>query len=174
MERHLTRRALGALTLGAASAVAVGLARAEPLARPVGKTILTVSGRIGAVNKADTAEFDRDMLEALGTHTVATTTPWHNGPVRFEGVRMDRLMRAVEASGDSVTAVALNDYTTDIPVSDFGAFGTILALKRDGAYMPVRDKGPLFIIYPYDSNPELKRQIYFNRSAWQVARLIVT
>lgn len=170
MERHLTRRTLGALAL---SAGAASIARAESLAPPGGKPILTVSGRIGAFNKADTAEFDRDMLEALGTHTVVTTTPWHSGPVRFEGVRMDRLMQAVEATGDSVTAVALNDYTTEIPISDFRAYGTTLALKRDGAYMPVRDKGPLFIIYPYDSNPELKRQVYFNRSAWQVARLIV-
>lgn len=170
MQRHLTRRAFGALTLSAAAA---GIARAGSLAPPGGRPILTVSGRIGAVNTADTAEFDRDMLEALGLHTVVTTTPWHNGPVRFEGVRMDALMRAVEATGESVTAVALNDYATDLPVSDFRAFGTILALKRDGAYMPVRDKGPLFIIYPYDSNPELKRQVYFNRSAWQVARLIV-
>jgi hypothetical protein len=35
----------------------------------------------------------------------------------------------------------LNDYATEIPMSDFDRFGVLLALKRDGAYMPVRDKG---------------------------------
>ncbi|MCC2664519.1 MAG: oxidoreductase, partial [Geminicoccaceae bacterium] len=45
-------------------------------------------------------------------------------------------------------------------------YPVILALKRDGAYMPVRDKGPLFIVYPYDSSPELKHQNYYSRSAW--------
>ena len=49
----------------------------------------------------------------------------------------------------------------------------MLALKRNGAYMPVRDKGPLFIVYPYDSSPELKHQKYYSRSAWQVAKMIV-
>ena len=44
----------------------------------------------------------------------------------------------------------------------------LLALKRNGAYMPVRDKGPLFIVYPYDSSPELKHQKYYSRSAWPV------
>lgn len=39
--------------------------------------------------------------------------------------------------------------------------------------MPVRDKGPLFIVYPYDSNPEIKSQTYYTRSVWQVARLEV-
>jgi len=39
--------------------------------------------------------------------------------------------------------------------------------------MQVRDKGPLFIIYPYDSMQELQSQTYYTRSAWQVAKLIV-
>jgi hypothetical protein len=69
--------------------------------------------------------------------------------------------------------MALNDYTTEIPVDDFTKYNVILALKRDGEYMPVRDKGPLFIVYPYDSDPELRSQKYYSRSAWQVARLIV-
>ena len=39
--------------------------------------------------------------------------------------------------------------------------------------MPVRDKGPLFIIYPFDANPELKSQTYYSRSVWQVAKIVV-
>jgi hypothetical protein len=73
-----------------------------------------------------------------------------------------------------VKALALNDYVTQIPMEDFAKFGVILALKRDGEYMPVRDKGPLFIVYPYDSRPELKSQTYYGRSAWQLKRLEVT
>ena len=39
--------------------------------------------------------------------------------------------------------------------------------------MPVRDKGPLFVVYPYDSDPELRSQKFYSRSAWQVKSLIV-
>ena len=39
--------------------------------------------------------------------------------------------------------------------------------------MPVREKGPLFIVYPYDSAPEIRHQKYYSRSAWQVARMVV-
>jgi len=49
----------------------------------------------------------------------------------------------------------------------------LLALKRDGAYMTVRNKGPLFIVYPYDSSPELRNRRIYSRSAWQVAQLVV-
>ncbi len=163
-----------AIALGAGLA---GLALAGPAAAalpvPAAKKILTVSGRITNTNDGDTAIFDLPMLEAIGSSAIETATPWYDGVVRFEGVRMDALMRYVGATGESVTATALNDFSTDIPISDFSRFGVILALKRDGVYMPVRDKGPLFIVYPYDSSPKLKAQKYYSRSAWQVAKLVV-
>ncbi len=164
-----TRRAGMVLAL-CAGAARMGRAAAAAL---TGKPILTVSGRISIVNNGNVAEFDRDMLEALGTVGFETMTPWYDKPVRFDGVPMERLMQAVGATGDSVTAVALDDYSTDIPISDFHAYGVILALKRNGVYMPVRDKGPLFIVYPYDSKPELRHQRFYSRSAWQVSKLIV-
>jgi hypothetical protein len=151
----------------------LGKALADPLPAPEGKTILVVSGSIGNTNAGQTAKFDLKMLESLGMQTVETTTPWYEGRVRFEGVRLDKLMQTVAAKGETVTAVALNDYVTTIPMEDFAKYNVILAMKRNGQYMPVRDKGPLFIIYPFDSNPELQSQTFYGRSAWQLAKLIV-
>jgi hypothetical protein len=151
----------------------VGAAYAASLATPADKPILTISGKIAVTNKGDTAEFDRAMLESMGLVTVETSTPWHEGKVKFEGVSMDKLMKLVGATGQRVVAVALNDYSTEIPMEDFAKYNTILAIKRNGEYMPVRDKGPLFIIYPYDSNPDLQTQTYYARSAWQVSKIIV-
>ena len=39
--------------------------------------------------------------------------------------------------------------------------------------MRIRDKGPLFIVYPYDSSAGLQNQIYYSRSAWQVSKMII-
>lgn len=161
------------LTLAAAGLLLAGLAGAAPLPVPVEKTILTVSGKITTPNKDDTAQFDRRMLEDLGMVSVETTTPWHKGTTRFEGVPLKKLMDTVGAKGQRIVVVALNDYSSEIPIEDVRRYNVILALKRDGEYMPVRDKGPLFIIYPYDSDPELRSQIYYGRSVWQVARLVV-
>ena len=163
---------VGAL-IGIFGIIAASTASARSLASPSQKPILTISGKIELTNKEGTAQFDRAMLESLGTVSIETTTPWYKGPVTFEGVPLDKLMKHVGAKGQSVVAVALNDYTTEIPMEDFEKHGPILALKRNGEYMPVRDKGPLFIIYPFDSKPELKSQTYYGRSAWQVSNLIV-
>jgi hypothetical protein len=148
-------------------------AEAESLPRPTGKPILTVTGMIAITNDGEKAVFDREMIEALGETSFSTSTPWYDGQHKFEGVLLAKLLDAVGAKGDHLVVTALNDYVTGIPIEDARKFGVILALKRDGQYMPVSDKGPLFIIYPFDSNSELKAQVYYKRSAWQVSRIEV-
>jgi hypothetical protein len=170
----LTRRRLATVFLaGAAVSPLMQSSHAYALPMPAGKPILTVSGAITISNQRGEAIFDRAMLEGLGLDQITTTTPWNSGAVRFEGVPLESLMQVLGATGSFVIAYALNDFTTKIPISDFKRFHPILALKRNGEYMPVRDKGPLFIVYPFDSDQELKQQIYYNRSAWQIARLVV-
>ena len=41
----------------------------------------------------------------------------------------------------------------------------------DGKPLSVRDKGPLFLIYPFDKNPELYNEKYFSRSVWQIKKI---
>jgi hypothetical protein len=168
MKRHIV---MALVTI--AGLIGAGSAGADPLQAPADKPILTISGKIGTTNKEDTAQFDRPMLEALGLETIETNTPWYNGPVKFEGVSLDKLMKRVGATGERAVFVALNDYSSEIPMEDFAKYNVILALKRNGEYMPVRDKGPLFVIYPFDSKPELKNQTFYGRSVWQVAKIVV-
>ncbi|MBO1073491.1 molybdopterin-dependent oxidoreductase [Roseomonas marmotae] len=173
MVARVSRRLLGILALSQWPVVPSALARGAALAQPKGEVILTIAGHGGLTNRADVAEFDRDMLESLGMTSFTTETPWYDKPVTFEGVPMLKLMAAVSARGTMVTALALDGYETDIPMSDFAEHGTLLALKLDGAYMPADDKGPLFIAYPYDRNTELQTEPFYTRSVWQVARLTV-
>jgi hypothetical protein len=169
MRGALTRRGLGKALLGAAA----GTAAAAPLPRPAGRPILRVTGRIARTNGADAARFDRPMLKALGTVARVTTTPRDDGPVRVEGVRMDRLMREIGAAGDTVVAYSLGGDIVDLPVADFARYDVLLALRRDGWCMAVRDGGPLFILYPDDGDPEPGRAWTYDRTVWQVARLDV-
>jgi hypothetical protein len=173
MTRGRGSRQLAAVLVGIWGMIAAMAVSAGTLPSPSEQPILTISGKIDTTNKGDTAQFDRTMLEALGTVSIETTTPWYEGRQRFEGVSLAKLMSYIGAKGEHVVAIALNDYVTEIPLSDFVEHGPILAMKRNGEYMPVRDKGPLFIVYPFDSKIELKKQLYYGRCAWQVARLVV-
>jgi len=115
----------------------------------------------------------RADVEKLPMQLVTTKTPWHTSVVAFEGVLMRDLLAAVQAKGSKIRVVALNKYATEIPIKDFTDYGAILAYKRDGKYMPVRDKGPFFIVYPYDSDVALQSEKFYVRSAWQVATITV-
>ena len=161
--------------LGGAFVVGLGTANAaaQSIPAPTGKVILTISGQVLSTGQAAIA-FDREGLEALGMTSFETMTPWYATKVKFEGVPMAKLMRSVGANGQKLSVTALNDYTTEIPIEDFEKYNVILAMKRDGQYMPVSDKGPLFIVYPFDANPELKNQKFYGRSAWQVAKMAVS
>jgi hypothetical protein len=170
----LTKFARTALSMIAAVLLATASANtALALDAPKERPILTITGKIGVTNKDSAAQFDRALLESLGTIAFETTTPWFNGLVKFEGVAMDKLMQTVQASGQRVSVIALNDYSSELPMEDFAKYGVMLALKRNGEYMPVSDKGPLFVVYPFDTNPELKNQKFYSRSVWQVTRIDV-
>lgn len=151
----------------------VGVAHAEALPLPTGKVILTVSGNISITNVGDTAQFDLAMLDDLGQAIIKTRTPWYDGEVIFNGTPLSSLLDAVGAEGEALKAVALNDYETDIPIADAWETDVMLATRLNGEIMTVRDKGPIFIIYPYSSEARFQTQTYYARSAWQVATLIV-
>ncbi len=138
------------------------------LPQPTGKVILEVTGLIENANHDGVAQYDMAMLDALGTHETSTATPWYNGVKKFAGPLGGALLDAVGASGTQLKVTALNDYITVIPISDFRDYDVILATKLDDAPMSVRDKGPIFVIYPFDEHPTLNNETYYGRSAWQV------
>jgi hypothetical protein len=139
----------------------------------VGPVILKINGKIGTKNTADAAVFDDALLDALPQKSFVTETPWTKGPVKFTGPLLSDVLKAVNASGVNIKALALNDYKVNIPVEDTRKFGIILARQMDGKMLTVRDKGPLFVMYPFEQFPELKTSVYFSRCIWQLQSISV-
>jgi len=146
---------------------------AGSLPKPEGEPILAVSGNIAHTNDGDHALFDISMLEGLGTVKFRTKTPWYQEAVEFEGVPMKVLMDYVGAKGTEVTVRALDDYESKIPLDHFEKFEVILATKRDGKSMPIRDNGQIWIVYPYDSKTELSTYRYYSLSVWGIKEMIL-
>lgn len=143
------------------------------LADPKGPVILSVTGQIEHTNFDNRADFDRDMLVDLGMATIKTKTPWHDGPITFQGPTGISFLEKIGVTSGVMKVRALNNYVADVPVSHFLEGGAILAMKVDGKFMRVRDKGPLFIIFPFDDRPELQNDSYYTRSVWQIKSIHV-
>lgn len=168
------RSTIGAF-VGAAVLVALAAvpALAQPLAKPKERTLLEVTGKIKVTNDGDKAAFDLALLESIGVAKTKTSTAWTEGQPQFEGVSLKALLERLGASGDAVIAVALNDYKVEIPIADFQRYPVILAYRMNGELLKVREKGPLWIIYPQDDFPALKTKETQSKWVWQVKELRV-
>jgi hypothetical protein len=147
--------------------------RADDLPRPADRVILTIAGAITRTNAPGQAEFDRAMLEELGLARLRTWTPWTEGEPEFQGVLARQLMAAVGATGTEVRAFALNDFESTIPLADFDRYPVLLATRIDGKQLQVRDKGPIWIVYPWSDYPELDDLPTRRKSVWQLRSLHV-
>jgi hypothetical protein len=138
------------------------------LEKPKDRPILSVTGKIGVNNSTNAAVWDMAMLESLPQTQFTTATPWEKDPITFRGPLLRDVLSAVKANGSSIKATALNDYRIIIPAADAQAYDVIVATRMNGQAMSVRTKGPLFIVYPFDSRPELRNATYYERSIWQL------
>lgn len=148
-------------------------AQDRPLGVPAGTVVLSVGGRIQRTNRGDRALFDMPMLETLAQHTYSAKTPWYKQPRKFTGPLLRDLLNLVGAQGDTLRLTALNDYRIDVPAEDTRRFDVVLARLIDDQPIAVRDKGPLFVIYPFDSNSALRNALYYSRSVWQLTTIDV-
>lgn len=135
------------------------------------EVILTVSGAVTATG-AD-ADFDMAELRALPAISFETTTTWTEGVTRFTGVPLAALLDAAGATGTVIEAIALNNYSVSIPVDSLDRDTPIIAYEMDGATFSRRDKGPLWIVYPYDESERYRNELIYGRSIWQLRTLSV-
>jgi hypothetical protein len=138
---------------------------------PKGKVLLTISGNIDNKNKGKVAVLDFEMLDKMNQKTFKTKTPWYPEARAFTGPLMSDLLKISGAKGKKLKLIAMDDYITEVPISDMEEFGVIMATKMDGERLDITDKGPLFLIYPFDSKKELKSVKYYERAVWQIKEI---
>ncbi len=162
----------GTVNLLAASRVQAQT-RTQPEA-PRGRVLLTVSGAVSRPNVAEGPrrhQFDAEMIDALPVQTVRTRTPWHQGVMVFTGPLLADVLRQAGATGPIAQMTALNDYQVRMPLDEVLPYRPILARRANGEILAVRDKGPLFLIFPYDDLAEVRNDLFHSRSIWQLKEI---
>lgn len=129
--------------------------------------LLTITGAA----LGDVVIYDRAALMALPATTIQTSTIWTEGMNTFTGVSLADLVAELGVTDGAIVATAVNDYAVEIPMEDAVEGGAIVAYLMDGAEMSLRDKGPLWVVYPYDSDAAYRTEVIYSRSIWQLDRL---
>jgi len=136
---------------------------------PQGRSVL----RLQPAGDVQAQACDLQALERLPARDITTALPpalGLAGEHRWTGVPLRHLVEQLGGGERSrIVLTALNDYAVEIPWSDLLRYNPVLAYRRDGQRMGIRDKGPLILIYPFDAHPALQQgQDYVNRTIWQV------
>jgi hypothetical protein len=129
------------------------------------RIILSVSSRAAAVPEI---QLDDEHFDKIPQISMTVQMPWYQTPQTFKGPLLRDILKLAGIKDGYIKLTALNDYTIRFPVSDAFKYDVILARKRNGKIMTVRDKGPLFLIYPFHKHVELLKNEYFRRSSWQL------
>ncbi|WP_434361401.1 hypothetical protein NF212_23680 [Parasalinivibrio latis] len=107
---------------------------------------------------------------SIPNSSITTHTPWTDTTV-FEGFSLKDLLSELSLSNADIVAVGLNGYTAVIPSYDIAKFDPIVAEKRNGKTMKVRDLGPYWIIYPFNKMEGTEATRAERRMVWQLKSL---
>jgi hypothetical protein len=140
---------------------------------PATAPLLSVTGAISVTNAEGRARFDLGLLDALPQTSFTTTTIWTSEPQEFAGVLLADFLEAIGAKGTTLRMTAVNDYVIEVPVADAVPGGPILATRINGEVMSLRDKGPIWLVYPFDRNADYQSEVIYARSIWQLDRIEV-
>ncbi|MBR9649764.1 molybdopterin-dependent oxidoreductase [Thalassovita aquimarina] len=155
--------------VGPAGALADNGAVASPASVQQQDSVLEVLYDDGSGRKP--VQLTLDQLRELPRSGFRTTTVWTEGEQHFEGVWLKDLVAHLGVSGGNLELSALNEYRVEIPVDDIDTSEALIAYLRNGEPMSVRDKGPLWMVFPYDRHPKFKTETTFALSIWQLDRI---
>ena len=129
--------------------------------------------RLTVVGPDGERSYDIAELRAMGEAEITTGTPWTDGVQRFTGVTLAQLLGDAPPPGGTLRLIALNDYESQMPVDAVDPDAPIIAYWRDGNPMSIRDKGPFWVVFPFDSGTQFQSEQMFSRSVWQLVRIVI-
>lgn len=134
---------------------------------------LWIDGDIAARTSGNGFEFSQQSLDALPQIEFATSTIWTDDVVVFSGPTLKAVLESADPGSGDVIATAINQYRVTIPRSYIEDDAPIVATRINGKPFSVREKGPLWIVFPYDRAPEFQTELIYAMTVWQLERLTV-
>lgn len=137
---------------------------------------LTISGKINRFTDAkrkvyvfSEAEFIK--LPSIRMRTSSVWTPVSD----WTGPSLKSILEkvGVEPSATKLHPIALDEFASTIPLQDVAKYEPVVAHSRDGKRLLDAKYGPMFIVYPRDSHPELQNPTAETKFVWALCKIEV-
>ncbi|MDP5293770.1 molybdopterin-binding protein [Oceanimonas sp. CHS3-5] len=138
--------------------------------------ILTISGNIELQGRShEQVDYTLTQLQALPQGEITTAHPWSEQPRTYRGLDLRVLLEDLfgHARIQTIYLEALNGFSVAVDWQEVAPYDPLLAWSENGRLMSRRDKGPLWLILPYDKAPELQQAEFLHYMAWQLRHIKV-
>lgn len=130
--------------------------------------------KVGSDGSIETIALSAEEIDAMPQVVLTTENEFVDGPTEFSGpLARDVLAMIAKPDASSAILTAANEYAVEIPISDFETYDVIFATSMNGRRLSLRDKGPIWVIYPMSQHSELRDAVYNDRLIWQLVRIEV-
>ncbi len=142
--------------------------------KPEGKVVLTVVGAISNTNSDKGLELDMAMLEGIKLTDYEGKDPWL-GNKKYTGVLISDILKfaGVSDTAVEVTTVAKDGKKVVIKIADVNKFPIMLATKDNNKVIGSGLGGPVKLVFPYTSHPEVEKIHSKDDWSWYVVTLEV-
>ena len=110
---------------------------------------------------------DEDLL-ALPQVTIETSTPWDKEAITFSGPTLKALLTQNNIFEGELNLYASNRYQIQIPWEYIEDTSPIIANRMNGSPFSRRERGPLWLIFPFDSDDRYRGYEVSAMSIWQL------
>lgn len=114
-----------------------------------------------------------EQLLALPQVVIKTNSPWTEAVMEYEGPTLWSVLQEIDATGRDLELVALNDYSIRLNSDQITADWPIIARLQNGKTMSVRQKGPYWLMFPFDDYQEMQTEAFYALSIWQLSHIKV-
>jgi len=160
MNRKTTRRTF--VTLLCPGLITNGLFQSVAYGQTSESVLLKVHGTTGGT------PYSLDDLDALPQQSFATGTVWTTGVKTFSGPALADVLVASGSDGGALRLQAANDYSVILPPTMIEASVPIIVTRIDGKTFGLRESGPLWLMFPYDSDDQYQSESIYAASIWQL------
>ncbi|GLT15024.1 hypothetical protein GCM10007931_19990 [Vibrio algivorus] len=114
----------------------------------------------------------REELESLPQTTFTTSTPWTKGTHTYQGPKLSLITDKLKPLSNGIRIYGINGYSYDINIHDLQKYPFILTLRQDKKVMSLRNKGPFWLLVPFDQTPQwLSHDELHNQLVWQINKI---
>ncbi|MBD3657100.1 hypothetical protein [Marinobacter sp.] len=123
----------------------------------------------------DAIELTASDLDNLTQRSIRTHSPYYKGQVEFSGPMLVDLLTSVAGQdiGDyiGISLYALNNYVVHTTFGELKRIEALLATRREGKRLSIRERGPYWIILPLTDRKELDSEHFHKLMVWQLQKI---